>query len=360
MFLTPLRRLRRILKDAAKPISGGKEMTMNKPIQFLGTSLILSLALLGCKSKMESTGDAYLKAGDPGNAMAQYENAMQQGAVSADFYSNYTDAHIALLQVGLESDPAAETLDPLKDSLLSLLKQHPDAAKEAAASAVLLEIGSKRLDMGTEEGGFQFLNAAAALPGKSADIDAKVDAAKKAYQTGKLKEISDKLDESATDGTAGIAADYAMNQLALVLGSETPEMAALWSKIREKNLPTYLFYAAPGLLDKAADARINKYGMMIAIVKYVAPPAPVLIGIKVWNNTSGPIDIDGSNFKLVDRQGNAYEAGTRLQALKKKATVELGKESEQGGLIFKLPKDAQPDYLELTVDDGRTSRKYLP
>ena len=85
-----------------------------------------------------------------------------------------------------------------------------------------------------------------------------------------------------------------------------------------------------------------------------------MIGIKVWNNTSGPIEIDGSNFKLYDRAGNAYEGGTKLQALRKKALVEIGKESEQGGLIFKLPKDAQPDYLELTVADGRTSRKYLP
>ena len=333
---------------------------MNKSIRFLGTSLILSLALLGCKSKLESMGDNYLKAGDPGNAMAQYENALQQGGVSADFYSSYTDAAIALLQTAGAADPSAETLDPLKDTLVSLLKQHPDAAKGAVVSAALLDIGSKRLGMGSEEGGFQFLNAAAAMPGKSSDIDAKVEEAKKAYQTGKLKEISDKFDESATDGTAGIEADYAMNQLAMVLGSETPEMSALWSKIREKNLPTYLFYAAPGLLDKPADARINKYGILIAIVKYVAPPAPVLIGIKVWNNTSGPIDIDGSNFKLYDRQGNAYDAGTKLQALKKKATVELGKESEQGGLIFKLPKDAQPDYLELTAADGRTSRKYLP
>ena len=108
------------------------------------------------------------------------------------------------------------------------------------------------------------------------------------------------------------------------------------------------------------DARLNKYGMLNAIVKYVAPPAPVLIGIKVWNNTSGPIDIDGSNFKLYDHQGNAYNATTKLQALKKTSTVGLGMVSDQGGLIFKLPKDAQPDYLELVVADGRTSRKYLP
>ena len=203
---------------------------MNKSIRFLGAILILSAAFLGCKSKSESTGDDYLGAGDPANALVQYEDALQKGKVSSDFYSKFTDAYIALLQTSGSFDPSAETLDQLKDSLISLLKQHPDAAKEATASSVLADIGQKRLNMGgaqVEEGGFQFLNAAAALPGKSPDIEGKMEEAKKTYQVSKLKEISDKLDEAASDGSAGIAADYEMNQLAMILGSETPEMKAL-------------------------------------------------------------------------------------------------------------------------------------
>ena len=39
--------------------------------------------------------------------------------------------------------------------------------------------------------------------------------------------------------------------------------------------------------------------------------------------------------------------------------VQKGDESKTGGLTFKLPAGAQPDYLEFKCDAG-TTRKYLP
>ena len=136
-------------------------------------------------------------------------------------------------------------------------------------------------------------------------------------------------------------------------------MKALGSKVHAKNLNVYLLYSAPGLIEQL-DSRINKYGMLMAIVKYTPTAGQVKIEAKVWNETSGPVEIDASNFRLMDRQGNAYEAAAKLGSFTKKTVVEMSKESAAGGLTFKLPTGAEPDYLLLKADDGRESRKYLP
>jgi len=328
----------------------------------VGFCFAMSLVFWGCESKQETAGDAYLKAGDAGNALAQYEEALQQGKVSDAFYNHYTQAYILLLQTQASADPGADMLDPLKDSLVSLLKQYPNPDNERQASLVLADVGRKRLALGTpdaEESGYHFLQSATMLPGKSEDVDAQFAAAKKDYVDAKLKDAESKLSEAATDPNVGIVADYELNELLLVTGEETPEMQALWSKVRQKNLTTYLYFSTPGLLDQV-DSRINKYGLLLAIVKYDSNSSPLLLGVKVWNASSGPVEFDGSNFVLVDKQGNSYAPATQFKAFKKKAMVEMGKESDVGGLTFKLPQGVKPDYLELKVDDGRIGRKYLP
>jgi len=342
----------------------GEEKAMRPFMRVLGIGFVLPLMFWGCESKQEAAGDAYLKAGDAGNAVSQYEEALQQGKVSDAFYDHYTQAYILLMQTQANADPSAEMLDPLKDSLLSLLKQYPNADNERQASSVMVQVGQKRLTSGdpqSEESGYQFLQAAAALPGKSEDVDAEFAAAKKDYVAAKLQDAEAKLNSAASDpkSTDAIVADYELNQLLLVTGEETPEMQALWSKVRLKNLNAYLYFSAPGLLDEV-DARINKYGLLLAIVKYDSASSPLLLGIKVWNASSGPVEFDGTNFTLVDRQGNSYAPVASLKAFKKKAMVEMGQESDVGGLTFKLPKGAEPDYVELKVDDGRVGRKYLP
>ncbi len=335
---------------------------MHPSIRVLGTGFVFSLVFWGCQSKQEASGDAFLKAGDAGNALAQYEDALQQGKVSPAFYNHYTQAYILLLQTQAAADPGAEMLDPLKDSLVSLLRQYPSTVNERQASLVLADVGRKRLNLGSpdaEESGFRFLQAAAALPGRAEDVDSQLAAAKNDYVAAKLRDVESKLNEAASDPNDGVVADYEMNQLLLVTGRETPEMQALWSKVRQKNLDTYLYFSMPGLLDQV-DARINKYGLLLAVVKYDSASSPLLIGVKVWNCSSGPVEFDGSDFRLVDRQGNTYEPVGKLKAFKKKPMVEMGKESDVGGLTFRLPKGAEPDYIELKVDDGRLGRKYLP
>ena len=38
---------------------------MNHQLRILGVGFVVSMTLMGCKSKLESAGDTYLKAGDP-------------------------------------------------------------------------------------------------------------------------------------------------------------------------------------------------------------------------------------------------------------------------------------------------------
>jgi hypothetical protein len=333
-------------------------MAMNHQLRILGVGFVVSMTLMGCKSKLESAGDTYLKAGDPAGALMQYESAISSGGLSE--YGNYTKAYIELLRTRAEDYPNPELMDAMRDSVTSLLKQHPDPALEAQASDVMLEVGKSRLDKGTaffEERAFMWMNTAAAFPGKTPGIEEKVANLKKNFVVGKLSEIEGKLNES--DDNASVVADYMMNQLMLTVGGETDEMKALWTKINEKNLNTYLYYNLPGLLDQV-DARINKYGLMIAVMKYDAKKSPILIGAKVWNLTSGPAEFTGTDFRLVDKQGNSYEPAQTMQGFKNKVAIELNKESEVGGVTFKLPKDAVPDYLELKLADGRSGRKYLP
>jgi hypothetical protein len=154
-------------------------------------------------------------------------------------------------------------------------------------------------------------------------------------------------------------ADYKLSHLALVLGEETPEMKSLWSKVREKNLPTYLMYDLEGLIPQV-DARINRYGILMGIVKYSAAGGKVAVQAKVWNGTSGPLEISGSNFSLVDNQGNSHEPASKIGAFGKTVVVPMREESKTGGVTFNIPSDAKPAYLELTAEDGRVSRKYLP
>lgn len=330
-----------------------------KSLGSLGTAGLMAMALFGCKSGHESAGDKFMKAGDIGNSIIQYEMA-RQGSVSKEFLVNYTKANILVLKMRADDDPSSDMIDAFRDTILSLIKQQPDAANQTAFSEALVEVGEKRLAMGTpgaEEGAFRLFATADALPGKAASVSPRYAKAKADYIAGKLKEIESDLAEAASEPQNGILADYKLNQLQLVIGDGAPELKDMWSKVRKQNLSTYLMYDLEGLVDRV-DARINKFGMLIGIVKYT-PGATAKFEAKVWNGSSGLAEIDASNFRLVDRKGNAYKSAPGLGAFKKKTPVPKGEESKTGGLSFTLPAGTEPDYLELTLDN-RISRKYLP
>ncbi len=335
---------------------------MKAMMRILGVGVLISAGLLGCKSAQESAGDKFLQAGNPVNAVVQYSNALSAGKVSSDFYPNYIQAYIQVLSLRSDEDPGAQIINDLQDTISLLLKQNPNPTEESDFANVLFDIGQKRLKLGTpegEEGAFEFFRTADSLQNKPADLDSKIAAVQDAYVTAKLKEIKGDLDQvTKDDPQPGIVADYKMNELKLAVGTETPAMKALWSKIRQQNLSTYLMYDEEGLLDQV-DARINKYGTLIGIVKYVPGPN-VRLQLKVWNGSSGPLDFDGADFHLVDTSGRAYAPVAVLGAFKKKSDVPRGQESKTGGLNFKLPAGVKADYLELKVPDGRVTRKYLP
>lgn len=329
--------------------------------RMLWTAISLTVALVGCKSGQESAGDKFRKAGDPVNAVYYYDQALAKGKVSKEFYKNYADVNIQLLKVRSADDPGAGFLDELKDTISSLIARQPDPANEAKFAEVLLEVGRRRLEIGFSEGGFAFLQAAGKLSNKPANFEAQANALKTAYLQEKLKEIEDDYEAASDEPTSGILADYKMNKLALAFeGRELPEMRGLWSKIRKLNLNTYLMYDYEGLITEPLDARINKFGVLLAIVKMNRTGNTVKVEAKAYNGTSEPLKVDGDAFALVDRNGEVYKPTAKLGSFLKKDLVNKGDESKAGGLTFKVPADAELHYLEFKTASSGMSQKYLP
>jgi hypothetical protein len=335
---------------------------MNMTKVTLCAGLSLAFLLTSCRSRQEASGDKYRKIGDPLHALMQYEEALKRGKLSKEFWVNYTTVNIAAMKIRAKEDPTAEFLDVLKDTVASLLAQHPNPASQTEFAATLQEIAAARIKVGSPdavEGGFRFLQAAekAGATGGSA-------AAKQQIVAAKLKEIDDDFKDASSNPTAGIIADYKLSKLSLMIGSETPEMSALWSKVRKLNLNTYLMYDNDDVVENLGerpDARINRYGVLLGIVKYEPGSTATKIQVKAWNGSSGPIRFVGDAFTLVDKSGNVFKPSAKIGGFAKTAKDVIGKgdESKTGGLTFNHPAGTEPSYLEFKTGSG-TTRKYLP
>ena len=336
-------------------------MNITKATLWIG--LMLTFLITGCRSRQEASGDKYRKAGDPLHALMQYEEALKRGKVSKEFPKNYTLVNIQAMALRAKEDPTAEFLDILKDTVASLLAQYPDPASAALFSQTLQDIGMQRLKLGSTdaaEGGFRFLQTAEAMGGKNSAISAKVESLRKEFVGGKLGEIEKDYAEAATQPTAGIVADYKLNKLALMMGGETADMKDLWSRVRKLNLNTYLMYDNDEVdLGERPDFRINKYGILLGIVKLEPGATSLKVQVKAFNGSSGPIHFDSEGFTLVDRQGNIFKPTAKIGHFSDKDVVGKGDESKTGGLTFTYPSGTEPFFIEFKSESGIT-RKYLP
>lgn len=326
----------------------------------LCAGLSLTFLLISCRSRQEAAGDKYRKAGNTLNALMQYEEALKRGNLSKEFWQNYTLVNIQAMGLRAKEDPTAEFLDILKDTVASLLTQHPNPANQALFGKTLQEIAQARIKMGTPdavEGGFRFLSAA-----EKAGAGAGSNAAKDQIVAAKLKEIESDYKDAGSNPTSGIVADYKLSKLALLTGGETPEMSELWSKVRKQNLNTYLMYDNDDVdLGERPDARINKYGVLLGVVKYEPGATATKVQVKVWNGSSGPIHFVGDSFTLIDKDGNAIKPSAKIGGFGKtdKDIIGKGDESKTGGLTFNHESGTKPAYLEFKSGSGVT-RKYLP
>ena len=175
-----------------------------------------------------------------------------------------------------------------------------------------------------------------------------------------MTEIESDFKEAATQPTAGIVADYKMNKLALIMGGESAEMKDLWSQIRKLNLSTYLMYDNDDVdLGERPDFRINKYGILLAIVKLEPGPTSMKVQLKAFNGSSGPIHFSSEGFTLVDRQGAVFTPTAKIGNFSDKDQLGKGDESKTGGLTFTYPAGTEAYFIEFKSESGIT-RKYLP
>ncbi len=335
---------------------------MNKSKVALCAGLSLAFLLTGCRSRQEAAADKYRKLGDALHALQYYEEALKRGKVSKEFYKNYTLVNIQAMAVRSKEDPTADFLDVLKDTVASLLVQHPDPENQGLFATTLQTIGNSRIKMGTPEaieGGFRFLDAA-----KAAGAAGGSEAAKQQVVAQNLKDIKDDVDRASKDDNAGIVADYKLNKLKLMIGGETPEMLSLWSKLRKTTLSTYMMYDNDDVIAEMGerpDARINKYAVLLGIVKYEPGSTTTKIQVKSWNGGAIPFHYRGEGFTLVDKDGKEYKPTAKIGGFSKndKDVVPKGEQSKTGGLTFTHPAGTVPAYLEFKCEAG-SSRKYLP
>jgi hypothetical protein len=335
---------------------------MNKSKVALCAGLSLAFFLTGCRSRQEAAGDKYRKAGDALHALQYYEEALKRGKVSKEFYKNYTRVNIQAMATRSKEDPTADFLDVLKDTVASLLTQYPDPENQTLFATTLQNIAISRINLGTPdavEGGFRFLDAA-----KKAGAAGSADAARQQVVAEKLKDIKDDVDRASKEDNAGIVADYKLNKLALMIGGETPEMKAIWSRLRKMTLNTYMMYDNDDVIAEMGerpDARINKYAVLLGIVKYDPGSTTTKIQVKAWNGGAIPFHFRGEGFTLVDRDGKEYKATGKIGGFSKndKDVVPKGEQSKTGGLTFTHPAGIQPAYLEFKCEAGM-SRKFLP
>ncbi len=334
---------------------------MTTPKLTLCAGLTLAFLLTGCRSRQEAAGDKYRKIGDPLHSLMNYEEALKRGPVSKEFYKNYTLVNIQAMGLRAKEDPTAEFLDILKDTVASLLTQYPDPQNQTLFASTLSSIASARIKIGSSEameGGFRFLQAAEkAGAGGGA-------AAKQQVVASKLKEIEDDYNDAAKNPTSGIVADYKLSKLSLMTGGDSPEMNALWSKVRKVNLNTYLMYDnddVAGELGERPDSRINKYGVLLGIVKYEPGSTTTKIQVKAWNGASVLFHYRGEGFTLYAKDGTAFKPTAKIGGFAKtdKDVIQKSDESKTGGLTFTHPAGTEVSYLEFKCEAG-TTRKYLP
>jgi hypothetical protein len=339
-----------------------KGKTMNKSKVALCAGLSLAFFLTSCRSRQEAAADKFRKGGDPLHALQYYEEALKRGKVSREFYKNYTLVNIQAMSLRSKEDATADFLDVLKDTVASLLVQHPDPENQALFATTLQNIGNARINTGSPDaiaGGFRFLDAA-----KAAGAAGGSEAAKQAVVAQSLKDIKDDVDRASKDDNAGIVADYKLNKLALMIGGETPEMHALWSKLRKMTLNTYMMYDNDDVIAEMGerpDARINKYAVLLGIVKYEPGSTTTKIQVKAWNGGAIPFMYRGEGFTLVDKDGKEYKPTAKIGGFSKTAkdAVPKGEQSKTGGLTFTHPAGTVPAYLEFQCEAG-SSRKFLP
>ena len=163
---------------------------------------------------------------------------------------------------------------------------------------------------------------------------------------------------SAKDPNEGILADYTLAKLMLFIDEPTPEIKSLWSKIKENNLSTYLMYDLEGLIPGLIPS-INKYGVLLGIVKYVRGANSTTIQVQAYNGSTVPILFSGKNFLLVDEEGNAHAPSRTRGRFSNSKKLEPGQESAVGELTFNVGKDVPLDYLYFKGEAGE-SKKFLP
>ncbi len=319
------------------------------------------MALTACKSKHESSGDKFLEAGDPINAVARYDMALQAGKTSGDFPKNFTKANILIMERRYRENPSAEFLDFLKDTVVSLLNKHPNAENSVLFSKTLFNVAKARIEMGdayTVEQGFAFLKTADSLPNRDPQVSSEAAALRTNFVSSQLNDIESDLSAAqAGDATMGIVADYKLSLLHQTVGP-TAESEELWSRVKQINLDTYLMYDQEGLLP-SVDTRINRYGVLLALTKYNKTAKSLYAETMAFNGSTQPFHFDADKFVLVDKAGNEYSPASKKGAFNKTKLIERGRQTDVGALTFNFPADAQLDYIEFRSDSGPT-RKYLP
>jgi hypothetical protein len=332
-----------------------------KKLSVYFTSVLLCSLIFSCKSGYEKQGDKHLKAGKPFNALQRYKYVTKSGSGSKVFPINLTRAYIFAMDEVSKDEMALEKLEMFRGKIAALLETNPNQANSSAYGDIGLSAAeklSKSDDIFAEDLTFRIIGDVKRLVALSNEQKIHLNDIIHHYVKKNLAEAErNYLNCKEGEDEAGIMADYILSKVKLFIKEEPAEMQALWSKIRDINLSTYLMYDLEGLISMPLPS-INRYGVLLAITSLNRTGNSVMAQIKAFNGSTAHFTYSGDGFKLVDKKGVEY-LPTQKRGAFGTTLIERSDETGVGGVTFEVPADTELSHIQYTCEAGE-SIKYLP
>lgn len=332
-----------------------------RKITWVGISLCLSL--IGCKSSVEKQGDKHLKQANPFLALQRYSLVQKKGNGSPELESSITKAYIGALELSTMNNSESGKLLDYRDRIVALLEKTKNAEDQKLYADAAAKVGKMLIEspeFSSLEVGFKLLNDAQSTPGIDPTILEGVKTARNQFIAARVakaqKSLDLRLSGNPEEGN-GIIADYILSETELLTGKD-PAIDALWPKVREANLATFLIYDQEDLGLNPLPV-INRFGVVLGITSFNRSGDKTSLQMQAYNGSSNHVSFPGTTFTLVSKSGKEYKAVQVAAAFAKKDLLMAGAVSGIGLVAFAIPSDEAPDFIRFEYATGQ-SIKWLP
>ncbi|MDB9743901.1 hypothetical protein OAA91_00070 [Fibrobacterales bacterium] len=320
----------------------------------LPLTLVVSMALVGCKSKAESLGDKLLEAGNITNAVQMYGKVEAKGDGSETFKDNYSLALIEMMRrvasKNVESDLVTEYPTMIMGQLegtknLEVLKTFGEAIGEIVRKKLETEVFVQEVDA------FDLLNKVAAFA-KTVNYVGFETLQAEYVDRAVVSYINKYNSETNND----IAAEYHLLAAKRLVGPNNVQLNEKLKEIRAKNISNILIFSEYYLGFKPSPL-VDKNGYVFAFTeKSLKKNAAKLVGnIQIVNFSGEAVKFGKENFRLVSVEGDTVFNTAAVS----KECADFHMESKcSNNLAFSYEGQFTPEYVLIRSKNG-LGRKYI-